>query len=142
MPNTKRKKQIKNLGSWDWWRKFQLWKPENNPYTDLGMPTLPLPPIIEGGDNVLDDGIRRLVRMLRYHGVETLQSCEGGTGHAYPEPTVDFAGDEGAGLYALGITLSMGFKVQCLNRHYTVSHGEITETYWQIILWQKDTLKQ
>lgn len=35
----------------------------------------------------LDDGIREAVRVLAQAGVETFESCQGGDGHAYPEPT-------------------------------------------------------
>jgi hypothetical protein len=42
----------------------------------------------------LDPGIAPYVDALRAEGVETFESCEGGDGHAYPEPTVRFAGCE------------------------------------------------
>jgi hypothetical protein len=42
--------------------------------------------------NHLDSGIRDAVLLLRENGIETIESCQGGNGHAYPEPTVRFAG--------------------------------------------------
>ena len=39
-------------------------------------------------DPPLDAGIAQAVVALRAGGVETFESCEGGPGHAYPEPTV------------------------------------------------------
>ena len=38
--------------------------------------------------NVLDDGIRETVFLLRKAGYKTFTSCEGGRGHAFPEPTI------------------------------------------------------
>ena len=40
----------------------------------------------------LDRGIERAVRILQAAGVETVESCEGGPGHSYPEPTIKFTG--------------------------------------------------
>jgi hypothetical protein len=40
----------------------------------------------------LDPGIGPYVDVLRAAGIETFESCEGGDGHAYAEPTVRFAG--------------------------------------------------
>ena len=37
----------------------------------------------------LDPGIRDVVRLLRSHGWNTTQSCEGGEGHAYTRPTIE-----------------------------------------------------
>ena len=120
--------------SYDWWRKFELWKPENNPFHDLGMPTLPFSDWYE---TPLDKGIERVVRMLRYHGVETVQSCEGGEGHAFIEPTVRFIGEKGEGFRVLGIALSMGFPVKCVRKVWDVENGEPTEICWELILTKK-----
>lgn len=38
----------------------------------------------------LDSGISDYVHKLMKHGVETFESCEGGEGHCFPEPTVRF----------------------------------------------------
>ena len=38
----------------------------------------------------LDPGIERAVNLLREARVETFESCEGGAGHAFPEPTIRF----------------------------------------------------
>jgi len=49
----------------------------------------------------LDSGIRDAVRILAEAGVETCESCQGGKGHAYPEPTIRFYGERSAGFHAL-----------------------------------------
>lgn len=122
------------IAKYDWWRKFELWKPANNPYHDLGMPTLPQP---DWYATPLDKGIERLVRVLRYHGVQTLQSCEGGEGHAFIEPTVRFDGEDGEGFRVLGIALSYGFPVKCVRKVWDVDGREPTERFWEIILTRK-----
>jgi hypothetical protein len=38
----------------------------------------------------LDEGIRYYVDVLEKEGIETCQSCQGGPGHCYEQPTVDF----------------------------------------------------
>ena len=38
--------------------------------------------------NMLDDGIRESVLLLRKAGYKTFTSCEGGRGHAFQEPTI------------------------------------------------------
>jgi hypothetical protein len=40
----------------------------------------------------LDPGIAPYVDALRGEGIETFESCDGGDGHAYTEPTVRFSG--------------------------------------------------
>ncbi len=67
-------------------------------------------------DNALDPGIERAVIILKHYGVETYQSCQGGAGHAAPEPTVFFHGSHAAGLRALSIALEHGMPVKCLRR--------------------------
>ena len=46
----------------------------------------------------LDAGIRDIVLTLLANGVETFESCEGGRGHSFPEPTIRFEGDSSEGL--------------------------------------------
>jgi len=49
---------------------------------------LPSPPI----PGRLDKGIRKAVEIFQTCGIETFESCEGGIGHSYPEPTIRFYG--------------------------------------------------
>jgi hypothetical protein len=48
----------------------------------------------------LDPGIREAVERLREAQVETFDSCEGGPGHGFREPTVRFYGDPSEGFRA------------------------------------------
>jgi hypothetical protein len=58
----------------------------------------------------LDAGIAPYVDALRAEGVETFESCEGGDGHAYTEPTVRFAGERDEGFRALAVALHHRFR--------------------------------
>jgi hypothetical protein len=78
----------------------------------------------------IDAGIRRHVRILFENGIETCESCEGGKGHAFPEPTVCFFGGHGEGFRALGIALEHGLKVFELRRIYQILDGEPNGPYW------------
>lgn len=101
------------------------------PYKDLG----PLPSPLPMPTNMpLDKGIERLVRVLRYNGVQTDQSCEGGKGHASPFPMVRFNGSRAEGYRALGIALDYGFSVFSLSRVWYVEKGEITGPQWVLRL--------
>lgn len=59
-------------------------------------------------DPPLDPGIERAVSVLRAAGIETFESCEGGAGHAYPQPTVRFHGNRAEGLRGLAQAMNNG----------------------------------
>jgi len=100
---------------------------------DVAKPTLRWPSTHAGlFDPPLDRGIRDAVETLRAGGVETFESCEGGPGHAYPEPTVRFHGDQSEGLRALAVALKAGLKAADLRRVWPVIDDEPTGPYWEI----------
>lgn len=80
----------------------------------------------------LDPGIRRFVEALIAEGVETYESCEGGPGHCFPEPTVRFHGDRNEGFRALSIALRHGFPVYSLRRIWKIEDGEPTGPQWEM----------
>lgn len=80
----------------------------------------------------LDPGIAPIVLALRAAGVETFESCDGGEGHAYPEPTVRFHGDSSEGFRALAVALCVGFRVTALRRTWPVLEGEPTGPWWEL----------
>lgn len=92
------------------------------------------PAAAEEYDPPLDPGIRPAVLALASAGVETFESCEGGPGHAYPEPTVRFYGDRSEGLAALAIALRAGLDVVSLRRVWPVIEGEPTGPWWELAL--------
>lgn len=83
-------------------------------------------------DPPLDVGIAPAVHALQAAGVETFESCEGGHGHAYPEPTVRFHGDVPEGFRALAAAMSAGLRVGELRRVWPVQNGEPTGPWWEL----------
>lgn len=85
-------------------------------------------------DPPLDAGIRRAVEILQAEGVETFESCQGGQGHAYPEPTIRFHGNRPEGFRALAVAVNHGLAVANLRRVWPIIDGEPTGPYWEITL--------
>lgn len=82
----------------------------------------------------LDDGIREAVRTLAEAGVETFESCQGGDGHAFPEPTVRFHGETSEGFRALAVAFKYGLNVLSLRRAWTIEDGEPTGPCWELVI--------
>ncbi len=89
-------------------------------------------------DSPLDAGIRKYVEILVEAGVETYESCEGGDGHAYPEPAVRFHGDHSEGFRALAIALQHDLPVAYLRRLWTIKDLQPTGPTWEIVFYGKD----
>jgi hypothetical protein len=86
----------------------------------------------------LDPGIAEYVSVLRAHGVETFESCEGSEGHVFPEPTVRFAGQREEGFRALAVALEHGFPVRAVRRYWRVLDGEPSGPDWELSFWPTD----
>lgn len=80
----------------------------------------------------LDAGIEKAVHILLDAGIETFESCEGGTGHAYPEPTVRFSGQREEGFRAFAAAKQLGLPVSALRRVWPIVDGEPTGPWWEI----------
>jgi hypothetical protein len=80
----------------------------------------------------LDPGIKQVVTVLRSYGIETFESCEGGKGHAFPEPTVRFHGQISEGHRALAAAIEMGLKVAELRRVWPIIDKEPTGPWWEL----------
>lgn len=78
----------------------------------------------------LDPQISTVVNLLRSQGVETCQSCQGGDEHSYPEPTVEFFGNECAGWRALAVALAYAMPVFHLRREWTIEAGVPVGPLW------------
>ncbi len=83
-------------------------------------------------DRQLDAGIRQVVSVLRSGGIATFESCEGGMGHAFPDPTVRFRGDRSEGYKALAVVLQAGLPVAELRRVWPILDGEATGPWWEL----------
>ena len=95
------------------------------------------PPFRGKGVRLVDKGIAREVRILWENGVSTTQSCEGGKGHPFPEPTISFGGNYSDGFVALGIALQHGLAISELRRVWTIDAGEFVGPEWQMTFRRK-----
>lgn len=80
----------------------------------------------------LDSGIREAVLILRQGGVETFESCEGGQGHSFPEPTIRFHGNSWAGYHAFSVAMEHGLPVSELRRAYAVLDTQLDGPWWEM----------
>lgn len=82
----------------------------------------------------LDPGIRFAVRVLHASGFETCQSCQGGKGHSYLEPTVEMiaTSDDADGFGAVAALQSYGLPVAAVAIVWPVRHGLPYEKNWRI----------
>jgi hypothetical protein len=87
---------------------------------------------VPAGEMPLDPGIRRHVLILRAEGIETDQSCQGGPGHACPEPMVRFHGNAYEGHKAFAIAMTYGLPVLDVRRVYSVVNGELQGPLWEM----------
>jgi hypothetical protein len=90
------------------------------------------PPFTTEGERPVDPGIAREVSVLWENGIETFESCEGGPGHSFPEPTVRFHGGKGEGFKALAIASQHGLRVAELRRYWDVIDGEPVGPHWEL----------
>jgi hypothetical protein len=81
----------------------------------------------------IDPEIARAVSILQQGGVETFESCQGGPGHAFPEPTVRFYGTPAAGPRALAVCMDHGLPVSALRRVWYIENNEPTGPNWEIV---------
>lgn len=87
----------------------------------------------------LDPGIRRFVQLLRQHGVETFQSCDGAHPDAsYREAIVEFHGNQYEGFRALAAALMYALPVRRLERFWSVQDGEPVGPSWALTFWRID----
>ncbi len=84
-------------------------------------------------DPPLDPGIEKAVRILNNANIETYESCEGGNGHAYPEPTIAFHGERGEGFRAFSIATENALPVVAIRRVWQIIDGEPTGPSWEIL---------
>jgi len=85
-----------------------------------------------GTEMPLDGGIKRYVLVLRSEGIETFESCQGGQGHAFPEPTVRFFGNSFEGYKAFSIAMNHGLPVLSVRRYYAVNDGQLEGPWWEM----------
>ena len=79
----------------------------------------------------LDAGIAPIVLIFRQAGIETFESCEGGTGHPFPVPTIRFHGGRGDGVCAYSVAMNHDLPMVELRRVWDILDGEITGPFWE-----------
>ena len=95
-------------------------------------PYRPILPWPKDGWPELDAGFRDVVRVLREEGIETTESCQGGQGHPFPEPTVKFSGGKHEGYRAVAAAMMHGLKVTELRRVWAINDGELVGPEWEM----------
>jgi len=83
--------------------------------------------------NCVDEGIRAYVKVLRSNGVETYESCEGGEGHSFPEPTTRFCGQQSDGFRTLAVALQHALPVSELRRVWVLQDHEPVGPNWELV---------
>jgi hypothetical protein len=94
-----------------------------------------------GGTLPLDRWISYAVKVLRDAGIETYESCQGGLGHAFPEPTVRFHGPAGEGFRAVSVAINFGLPVHALRRFWSVDGNELVGPHWEMTFYPLRRLK-
>lgn len=82
----------------------------------------------------VDNGISKYVRILIEHGIETFESCKGGEGHSFAEPTIRFYGCKSEGFKALNIALVYRIPIWQINRYWSIIDDEPVGPQWEMIL--------
>lgn len=82
----------------------------------------------------LDEGIRFAVRVLHANGIETGQSCQGGEGHCYDLPSIEFAADadDSLGFEALSALQTYGLPVSAISIRWDIFNGLPYQKLWRI----------
>jgi hypothetical protein len=89
---------------------------------------------LDSFSSALDPGIARAVLLLRQAGIATVESCEGGPGHCFPEPTVRFEGSRAEAWRAFAEAMDHGLPVLYLRNQWTISsEGDPEGPYWEIV---------
>jgi len=93
-------------------------------------------------DRDLDEGIKDRLLVLVAAGIETYESCEGGPGHPYAEPTIRFFGERPEGFRALAAILQSEHRnsVRALHRMWQIIDGEPTGPDWEMVFYMPEAL--
>ncbi len=90
--------------------------------------------MLAASDTALDPDIRPYVETLREHGVETIESCQGGPGHSTAGPYISFRGPAGEGLRVAGIAQNLGWPITRMRKEWAFFADDITAPVWVLEL--------
>ena len=68
--------------------------------------------------NAVDEIIKPAVKIMLEHGFHTFESCQGGEGHSFTEPTIRFNGTEFDLIIAYELCKHYKLNVSCVRRVY------------------------
>jgi hypothetical protein len=80
----------------------------------------------------VDLGIVRGVQILKDTHFATLQSCQGGEGHAFPEPTILFQATRAGAFHALSVLMTYELPVTELGQVWRMEDGVPTGPAWVV----------
>ena len=80
----------------------------------------------------LDLGIVRAVQILIDADIATYESCQGGEGHAYHEPTVRFKGSPACGWRALATLMTYDLPIGRLSQTWEFVNGVPDGPVWEV----------
>lgn len=80
----------------------------------------------------MDPGIRYPVRLLHAHGIPTNESCQGGEGHAFHDPSIVM--QEGRAFEAMNQLERCGIPVREVVSRWSVDDGVPNERSWVVVL--------
>jgi len=85
----------------------------------------------------LESGIATAVIALNEAGIETFTSCEGGPGHAFPEPTVRLYGSVETAERAMTIVAQAGLPLHEVRftRGYVDGEESPDGPFWELVFW-------
>src|ERR1700732_2256068 len=83
-------------------------------------------------DCPLDRWISYAVKVLRDNAIEAYESCQGGPGHSFSEPTVRFHGTNADGFRAIAVALTFALPVDSLRRCWSMENGELVGPHWEM----------
>jgi hypothetical protein len=95
---------------------------------------------LEPWESELDPRIAPYVKALRERGIETFESCQGGAGHSFPEPTIRFHGERDEGFRALALALQLALPVSDLRRVWSIEDGEPVGPDWELTFYPVTSL--
>ena len=88
----------------------------------------------------IDLGVERAVLILKQHDIETYESCQGGEGYAYPEPTVALHGIYADAIRALSIAIAHGMPASEFRRVWGIADGELVGPQWNLVFSKPEPL--
>jgi hypothetical protein len=109
-----------------------LYSPLDWTHSDLARIAAEIDPLFP-----IDLGIVRAVKILRDAGIATIESCEGGEGHSYPEPTIKFAGGREVGWAAISALMTFALPIRRLGQMWTFQESAPTGPHWFVTFWGK-----